>query len=221
MKLSFTEENYLKAIYGLSSGKKTGVNTNAIAEKLNTKASSVTDMVKKLADKKLVNYEKYQGVLLTREGKRIAVETIRKHRLWEVFLVEKLRFGWDEVHEIAEQLEHIQSSPLIDRLDEFLNFPRVDPHGDPIPDKHGKFQEREETFELQQCNQGDKLIINGVSDTSSEFLVYLREQGLTLGTRFKIVHVFDFDKSMSLELKNKERITVSQMVTRNILVQKV
>jgi DtxR family Mn-dependent transcriptional regulator len=221
MKLSFTEENYLKSIYGLSSGKKAGVNTNAIAEKLNTKASSVTDMVKKLADKKLVNYEKYQGVLLTREGKRIAVETIRKHRLWEVFLVEKLRFGWDEVHEIAEQLEHIQSSPLIDRLDEFLNFPRVDPHGDPIPDKNGKFQEREETFELQQCLQGDKLIINGVSDTSSEFLVYLREQGLTLGTRFKIIHVFEFDKSMSLELKNKERITVSQMVTRNILVQKV
>jgi DtxR family Mn-dependent transcriptional regulator len=106
-------------------------------------------------------------------------------------------------------------------LDEFLNFPRVDPHGDPIPDKNGKFQEREETFELQQCLQGDKLIINGVSDTSSEFLVYLREQGLTLGTRFKIIQVFEFDKSMSLELKNKERITVSQMVTRNILVQKV
>ena len=134
---SFTEENYLKAIYKLSLNGVQGVSTNAIADKLATKPSSVTDMIKKLADKKLVSYQKYQGVNLTKKGSDVAVSIIRNHRLWEVFLVEKLNFKWDEVHDLAEELEHINTHKLTERLDEFLGFPKFDPHGDPIPDKDG------------------------------------------------------------------------------------
>src|SRR3984885_5178673 len=136
---TFTEENYLKAIYHLSheSG---SVSTNQIAAALNTKAASVTDMLKKLADKALINYEKYQGVTLTSAGQKIALHIIRKHRLWEYFLVEKLNFKWDEVHEMAEEMEHISSVELIDRLDKFMDYPKHDPHGDPIPDSDGKFK---------------------------------------------------------------------------------
>src|SRR5688500_18567354 len=137
---SFTEENYLKAIFKLLEGDDEAVTTNAIAEKMNTRAASVTDMLKKLSEKKLINYKKYQGVTLTSSGKKIALNIIRKHRLWEVFLVEKLNFKWDEVHDIAEQLEHINSDTLIERIDKFLNYPKFDPHGDPIPDINGKFQ---------------------------------------------------------------------------------
>lgn len=219
MKLTYTEENYLKAIYYLSEGKSEGVSTNGIADRLQTKASSVTDMLRKLSDKKLVNYEKYQGVALTREGKKIALSTIRKHRLWEVFLVEKLQFGWDEVHEVAEQLEHIQSTKLIDSLDEFLDYPEFDPHGDPIPDKNGKFAKREESFELNNAVEGDKLLITGVNDTSSSFLVFLQQQGLTLGVGLRICEIFSFDRSMVIELKDKRKITLSNLVTRNILVK--
>jgi DtxR family transcriptional regulator, Mn-dependent transcriptional regulator len=220
MELSFTEENYLKAIFSLDSGRKNGVATNAIAEKLRTKASSVTDMIRKLSEKKLVNYEKYQGVTLTKEGRKIAIETIRKHRLWEVFLVNKLGFGWDEVHEIAEQLEHIQSQKLINRLDDFLDNPQFDPHGDPIPDKNGKFTTRLETEELAACKVGEKVMITGVVDTSSEFLVYLNQKGLTLGVKLRIAEFFEFDKSMVVELKDKSKLTLSGLVSKNILVKK-
>lgn len=219
MKLSFTEENYLKAIYSISDGKAVAVTTNSIAERLQTKASSVTDMIKKLADKKLVNYEKYQGVGLTREGKKIAIGTIRKHRLWEVFLVDKLKFGWDEVHEVAEQLEHIQSLKLIDSLDDFLDHPQFDPHGDPIPDRNGKFTQRNESVELGSVGVGEKIIITGVVDTSSSFLVFLEQHGLTLGAQLKVLEVFDFDKSMTIEMKDRKKNTLSSMVTRNILVR--
>ena len=137
--LSKSEENYLKAIYHLSFNAKGGISTSAIAQQLETKSSSVTDMIKKLADKSLVLYKKYQGVTLTAEGEKIAANVIRKHRLWEVFLVEKLNFNWDEVHEVAEQLEHIHSEKLIDELDALLDYPKRDPHGDPIPDKDAEF----------------------------------------------------------------------------------
>jgi DtxR family Mn-dependent transcriptional regulator len=203
----------------LNSTHKKGVNTNSIAEKLNTKASSVTDMIKKLADKKLVIHAPYQGVNLTKEGKRIAIETIRKHRLWEVFLVEKLKFGWEEVHEMAEQLEHIHSSELVDRLDAFLDFPKVDPHGDPIPDKNGNIQIAAENILLSDCKNGSTGIITGVNDTSSEFLKYLQQQGLTLGVSLKIIQVFEFDKSVALEINGKNKITVSHLVTKNIYIR--
>src|SRR6201991_1205996 len=139
---TLAEENYLKCIYHLSHNS-INVGTNQIAESLKTKPASVTDMLKKLADKKLINYAKYQGVTLTSSGENIAVHIIRKHRLWEYFLVEKLDFKWDEVHEMAEELEHISSRELIDRLDKFMDYPRYDPHGDPIPDRDGKFKKHE------------------------------------------------------------------------------
>src|SRR6476620_10565441 len=135
--MTFSEENYLKTIYHITSSSGAEVSTNAIAEKMETKASSVTDMLKKLADKDLVHYKKYQGVSLTDKGLHSAKMIVRKHRLWEIFLVEKLAFSWDEVHDIAEQLEHIKSEQLVNKLDAFLNFPTEDPHGDPIPNAEG------------------------------------------------------------------------------------
>ena len=219
--LSFTEENYLKAIFSLAADKKKGVTTNSIAEKLNTKASSLTDMIKKLADKKLVKYEPYQGVTLTKVGEKIAVFTIRKHRLWEVFLVEKLKFGWDEVHDIAEQLEHIQSEELVNKLDGFLGFPKTDPHGDPIPDKNGKMYSHPATILLCECKANDKGKISGVNDISSDFLKYLTEHELTLGANIKIIQRFDFDNSFEIEINRKKKITVSQLVTKNIYLRKM
>lgn len=147
-----TEENYLKAIYHLGENGALNVSTNAIAEVMNTKASSVTDMVKKLSEKAYVNYKKYQGVTLTKEGQKVAISIIRKHRLWEVFLVEKLNFTWDEVHEVAEQLEHIKSDKLIRELDVFLEFPSHDPHGDPIPDQDGNFKDFEKNIIIASTN---------------------------------------------------------------------
>ena len=219
LKLSFTEENYLKAIHSLT-GKKKGVNTNSIAEKLSTKASSVTDMIKKLAEKKLIKYEPYQGVKLTKGGEKIAVSTIRKHRLWEVFLVEKLKFGWEEVHEMAEQLEHIHSIELIDRLDAFLDHPKVDPHGDPIPDKDGNIQLMPENILMGDCRVGEKGKITGVNDISSDFLIYLNQHELKLGASIKIVQIFEFDQSFEIEINKKKKITVSQLVTKNIYIRK-
>ncbi len=137
MAISFTEENYLKVIHRLSEATSEDISTNAVAELMQTKAASVTDMLRKLADKGWVNYQKYQGVRLSAEGEKIALSIVRKHRLWELFLVEKMGFNWDEVHEIAEQLEHIESDQLVNKLDEFLGFPKTDPHGDPIPNKDG------------------------------------------------------------------------------------
>src|ERR1700749_3871395 len=167
--LSLTEENYLKAIYKLMELDGDVISTNAIAEKMNTKAASVTDMLKKLADKKLINYAKYQGVTLTSAGENVAVHIIRRHRLWEYFLVEKLHFKWDEVHDMAEEMEHISSRELIDRLDKFMGYPKYDPHGDPIPDCDGHFTHDElrpiSSMKLQQAG-----IISGVRDHSAAFL---------------------------------------------------
>ncbi|MGB5928452.1 MAG: metal-dependent transcriptional regulator, partial [Cyclobacteriaceae bacterium] len=142
---SLAEENYLKAIYHLSTEDEGNVSTNAISETLNTKPASVSDMLRKLSGKELVSYRKYQGVSLTPSGRKVALQVIRKHRLWEVFLVDKLNFNWDEVHDVAEQLEHIQSPLLIHQLDEFLGHPAYDPHGDPIPDENGGFPEKEQS----------------------------------------------------------------------------
>src|SRR6478609_2981477 len=167
--MTFSEENYLKSIYHLTSSHDSEVSTNAIAEMMETKASSVTDMLKKLAEKDLVNYKKYQGVSLTEKGSLSAKMIVRKHRLWEVFLVEKLDFSWDEVHDVAEQLEHIKSEKLINKLDEFLDFPTEDPHGDPIPDAQGRIKKVEKHL-LSELDESQKGICVGVKDTSAEFL---------------------------------------------------
>jgi DtxR family transcriptional regulator, Mn-dependent transcriptional regulator len=216
---SQTEENYLKAIYKLAEKQGGKVNTNALAEKLNTKASSVTDMIKRLADKQLVDYEKYQGVGLTKKGEAIAIQIIRKHRLWEYFLVHKLGFKWDKVHEIAEELEHIYSEELIDKLDAFLGCPQYDPHGDPIPNKEGKFT-KHQSFQLDLAQQGDKVLITGVIDHSPNFLQYLEQHGLELGTLLEIKTIADFDKSIALVLNGEKDIFVSHQVAKNLLVVK-
>lgn len=214
---SFTEENYLKIIYHLSLNTESSVQTNAIAERIQTKAASVTDMIKKLADKKLVDYKKYQGVKLTESGKNAAINIVRRHRLWEVFLVEKLNFKWDEVHDIAEELEHIKSPELIERLDEFLAFPRNDPHGDPIPDKNGKL-DNTVFIKLSKLKAGDKGLIMGVSEHSSLFLQHLEKIGLTLGKQIKITDITDFDGSVELNIENKQ-INVSREVAKHILIK--
>ncbi len=165
---SYTEENYLKAIYKLWAENQMDVNTNAIADVLHTKPASVTDMMKKLADKKLLHYARYKGVSLTDKGRKVAIQTIRKHRLWEVFLHEKLNFGWDQVHEVAEELEHIQSALLIDKLDEFLGYPTHDPHGDPIPTRDGIFR-KEKLQVLGELNKNQEGIMAGIKDHSISF----------------------------------------------------
>lgn len=214
---SFTEENYLKAIYHLSDQSNTGVSTNAIAEVTNTKAASVTDMLKKLADKKLINYIKYQGVTLTEIGLKAAVNIIRKHRLWEVFLVEKLGFKWDEVHDIAEELEHINSAALIERLADFLGNPVADPHGDPIPDKTGNFLHKK-LVKVSEMKQGQAGTISGVNEHSSVFLKHLEKLDLTLGTKIIIAELVEFDGSIILAVDEVKEITISREVAKNILV---
>ena len=214
---SFTEENYLKAIYHLSDQSNSGVSTNAIAEVTNTKAASVTDMLKKLADKKLINYIKYQGVTLTEIGLKAALNIIRKHRLWEVFLVEKLGFKWDEVHDIAEELEHINSAVLIERLNDFLGNPSSDPHGDPIPDRTGNFLHKK-LVKVSEMRQEQAGIISGVNEHSSVFLKHLEKLGLTLGTKIIIAELVEFDGSIMLAVDEKKEITISREVAKNILV---
>jgi DtxR family Mn-dependent transcriptional regulator len=194
-----------------------GVNTNAIAGMLVTKASSVTDMLKKLADKDLVSYQKYQGVTLTESGLLSAKMIVRKHRLWEVFLVEKLNFSWDEVHEIAEELEHIQSEKLINKLDEFLDFPTFDPHGDPIPDKNGSVKKMDKLL-LSEAKIGQDYQCVGVKDTSVSFLQFLDKQKISLGSKIKIISKEDFDASQTIQL-NTRTLVISNKIAENIFIK--
>ncbi len=217
--LSYTEENYLKAIYHLSNHGANEVTTNAISEVLNTKPASVSDMLKKLSQKKVINYEKYYGVRITAEGKKHALKVIRKHRLWEVFLVQKLNFHWDEVHEVAEQLEHIQSTLLIERLDEFLGFPKYDPHGDPIPTENGEIKEPVKV-ELSEMNIDETGIIISVKESSPAFLKYLDKLGISLGTPVKIVDKVEFDGSMDITLNQQKTIHISKEVALNLFISK-
>ncbi|MDO4729095.1 MAG: metal-dependent transcriptional regulator [Bacteroidota bacterium] len=215
--MTFSEENYIKIIYHLSHSNSNGVSTNAIAQAINSKPSSVTDMIQKLADKQLVSYIKYQGVLLTPKGMNIALNIIRKHRLWEVFLVNKLQFSWDEVHEIAEQLEHIQSEKLVNNLDRYLGFPDEDPHGDPIPKQDGSFPNIKRTL-LAEAPLNIELICIGVKDTSKAFLQYLNKQNIALGTQFTILEKESYDNSLKLNFNNQTQI-VSHAIANNIFVK--
>ena len=215
--MTFSEENYLKGIYHLTVVSNSEVSTNAIAEMMDTKASSVTDMLKKLAEKDLVNYIKYRGVSLTERGKLAAKMIVRKHRLWEVFLVEKLDFSWDEVHEIAEQLEHIKSEKLINKLDNFLGNPTEDPHGDPIPNAKGQVLKIEKQL-LSELAESQKGICVGVKDTSSEFLKYLDKQEIALGSEIEIIEKESFDSSFRIRIGIKE-ITVSNKIASNLYIK--
>ncbi|MDD2821716.1 MAG: metal-dependent transcriptional regulator [Flavobacterium sp.] len=215
--MTFSEENYLKSIYHLTAVSETEVSTNAIAEMMETKASSVTDMLKKLAEKEFVNYKKYQGVSLTNKGKLAAKMIVRKHRLWEVFLVEKLDFSWDEVHDIAEQLEHIKSEKLINKLDDFLGNPTEDPHGDPIPDANGQMIKIDKQL-LSELMQNQTGICVGVKDTSSEFLKYLDKQEIALGSKIEFVSKETFDLSLKIKVDGRD-LTVSNKIASNLFVK--
>lgn len=216
---SLSEENYLKAIFHLETSYKSGVSTNALAEEMQTKASSVTDMVKRLSDKDLVNYKKYQGVKLSAAGKHAAIEVIRKHRLWEVFLVEKLGFTWDEVHEVAEQLEHIKSEKLTNQLDKFLGYPKRDPHGDPIPDAEGNFNLANRVL-LAELEIGETGICMGVKDSSVEFLQYLDKNNISLGKKIEVLEKEDFDRSMLIKMEGSE-LRISNQISTNLFIKTV
>ena len=217
--MTFSEENYLKTIYHLTAFSDQEVSTNAIAEMIATKASSVTDMLKKLAEKDLVHYKKYQGVSLTANGRLLAKMIVRKHRLWEVFLVEKLDFPWDEVHDIAEQLEHIKSEKLINKLDNFLGNPTEDPHGDPIPDANGKIIKKEKLL-LSELGFNQSGICVGVKDSSKEFLKYLDKNQIALGSKIEIITKEDFDFSMKIKVENRE-FSISNKIANNLFVKLV
>ncbi len=215
---SLTEENYLKAIYTLIQSTDKKASTNEIAKKMDTKASSVTDMLKRLNEKKLVDYERYKAVKITEKGEKVAISIIRKHRLWEYFLVESLNFGWDEVHDIAEQLEHIESVELTNKLDEFLGFPKFDPHGDPIPNNKGVFPRRENQ-KLSEVQEGKELIIIGVEDHSPSFLNFLGEMNIQLGTELSLRTKHQFDNSLVVVNNENQKFTLSQKVASNLYIK--
>jgi DtxR family Mn-dependent transcriptional regulator len=216
---SYAEENYLKVIYKLSVIDKKRVETKSIAERIATKPSSVSDMIKKLARKKLLNYEKYHGVKLTQEGELVAISIIRKHRLWEEFLSEYLGFRWDEIHEIAEELEHINSDSLIEKLDRFLKYPKFDPHGDPIPDSRGKFPGTHSIL-LSELESGSTGIVTGLVDKTSAFLKYLDELEIHISSEIVILNQFSFDRSIEIEIDRKRKSHISNMVSENILIKR-
>jgi DtxR family Mn-dependent transcriptional regulator len=218
MAISFTEENYLKVIHRLSEATSEDISTNAVAELMQTKAASVTDMLRKLADKGWVNYQKYQGVRLSAEGEKIALSIVRKHRLWEVFLVDKMGFNWDEVHEIAEQLEHIESDQLVNKLDEYLGFPRTDPHGDPIPNKEGILPELA-YLHLSDIKATKTCKLMGVAQDSAVFLQLLTKLNLNLGAKLDIKEINEFDRSIFVSINDAEPIFISHEVAKNILVK--
>ena len=219
MEISYTEENYLKAIFKISEQDGKPASTNAISSEMNTSAASVTDMIKRLSDKTLIHYERYRGVTLTKRGEQIATHLIRKHRLWEVFLVDKLHFSWDEVHEIAEQLEHIKSQRLVERLDEYLAFPKFDPHGDPIPDADGNFAIRKQAL-LMDFQPGEQGIVVGVQDHSTTFLQYLDRMELVLGTPVELLEYFEYDESMRILINQEREQVLSKKVCQNLFIQK-
>lgn len=217
MDFSSTEENYIKSIFHLSEDGDENISTNDIARSVNATAASVTDMLKKLKQKKIITYEKYQGVRLTKEGEKIAKSVVRKHRLWEVFLVEKLGYSWDKIHDIAEQLEHIRSEEMIDKLDKFLGFPKFDPHGDPIPDASGNIKQLNQIL-LSKMKVGDKGKVVGVKDSSAKLLQHLDALEIHLGTAIEISEVVEFDNSFVVQLGKKKKITLSKLAAQNIFI---
>ena len=219
--LSAVEENYLKYIFQLSEISDRGiVKTNDLAYKLEHSAASVTDMLKKLSDKKLVAYKKYYGVSLTKTGLQIAVQVLRKHRLWETFLIKNLKFTWDQVHAIAEQLEHIQSDELIDRMDEYLGHPKFDPHGDPIPDKQGVFSSAN-VICLADAKLKKQYLLANVNDESSAFLKYLNKIQLKLNDKIKILDKEEFDETIQIMINEKKQMTISKDAAQNMFVKVV
>lgn len=214
---SVSEENYIKAIYRLQRQDGT-VTTNELANELKTKPASVTDMMKKLKLKKLLHYQPYQGFRLTQEGSKVALVIVRRHRLWEYFLAEKLKFTWDEVHEVAEELEHVGNKKLIDKLDEYLGYPRVDPHGDPIPDANGRIEFSKKIM-LTELPVNIPATVSNVKDQSSAILELLEHKKITIGTRLEVKKKFDFDESLEIKAGRQPLFTISKQLAENIFVQ--
>ncbi len=214
---SLAEENYLKEIYKLHEKSGAMVSTSALAETLQINAASVTDFIKKMASKKLISYEKSKGVILTELGRQIALNIIRKHRLWEVWLVNKLNFKWDEVHEIAEQLEHVISNELIEKLDEHLGYPKSDPHGDLIPDAKGRFA-KTSSKPLLDHKVGDKTKFVGVAEHSNSFLQYLTKNNIKLGDELLVESIEEFDSSFHVKVNKKDKKLLSKEVVKNLFV---
>lgn len=212
-----SEEDHLKAVHALLQDG-TSAGTKDIAERLGIKASSVTVMLKKLADQGLLKHEPYYGVKLTAKGQAMALQLVRRHRLWETFLVERLGFGWDEVHEVAEQMEHVASEKLIDKLEEYLGRPAFDPHGDPIPDKHGRIRPRK-TKRLDTCSPGDSVRIAAVSETTDGLLRLLDSKGLRIGSVLAVQEVHAFDGSMDVKPKSGAAFSLSKDVSHHLQVE--
>ncbi len=216
---STSEENYIKAIYHLQ-GAEGMVTTNALSAELKTRPASVTDMLKKLKSKKLLIYERYKGFRLSTEGKKVALGIIRRHRLWEFFLSEKLKFSWDEVHEVAEELEHVTSKKLIDKLDEYLGFPRVDPHGDPIPDPQGRIISPEQQ-PITEIPLHQLMEVSHVANQTSEMLDILKHHQISIGTRLEVKKKFSFDHSLELKAPKGQHFILSESVAKFIWVKKI
>ena len=220
MEISVSQENYLKAIYKLAS--RDGVASNqAIASVLESTPASVTNMLRKLTEMGWVEYEAYRGATLTAAGSKRALELVRKHRLWEVFLVDKLQYDWDAVHPLAEELEHIGGEELVNRLDAFLGHPQYDPHGDPIPDSEGNIRKRQHVIAASELNVGEDFVVCGVRDSSSLFLQHLDKLGIELGKRYALTERLEFDRSMVWEAETGHTTTVSQEVASNVLIQRI
>lgn len=219
MIFSISEENYIKAVYHLQQLNSL-VTTNELASQLKTKAASVTDMLKKLKTKKMLNYEPYRGFTLSDEGKKVALGIVRKHRLWEYFLVNKLQFGWDEVHLIAEELEHIQSSLLVEKLDAYLNYPKFDPHGDPIPDMNGKM-EMTKQIRLTELELNRKAEVSAVGSQSTELLELLRHKDISIGTVLKVARKFNFDNSIEIIIDKKSPFSISRQLAQTLFVKPI
>ncbi len=218
--LSQSEENYLKAIYKITQRSlDQTVNTKSISEELGTTPASVTDMIKRLAEKSLLSHEKYYGVALTREGQKMAISLLRKHRLWEVFLHDKLQFSWDEVHDVAEQLEHIRSVLLIERLDAFLGHPKFDPHGDPIPNEQGSFTYRNQVSLASIRDEGKTVTMLGVKKHDKNFLQYLDSIQLKPGTDLQILSIGQYDQSLKLKVDREKEVLITYEVSQDILVK--
>lgn len=217
--LSITEENYLKALLRIATDKegKGEAGTNQLASMLNVRPATVTDMLKKLKEKNLVEYVKYGKITLTKKGFGLATEILRKHRLWETFLFDKLGFSWDEVHDVAEQLEHVRSEKLVERLDKFLDFPQFDPHGDVIPKANGEFK-MEIRNSLASSIPGETYTVIAVKDNSPSFLQHISRLGIVINGSVHVIDRFDFDDSLSLEIDNKT-VTVSGKIAENVYIK--
>ena len=219
IKLSKSEENYLKSIFNLSEFGNKKVSTNSISKILNIEPASVTDMIKKLSKKKLIYHERYKGSSISKSGIKIALQIIRRHRLWEVFLHDKLKFKWDQIHELAEELEHVSSDNLIDSLDKFLKYPKIDPHGDPIPNKLGEidFVDKISIFDLSINEKG---IVSRIINEDDEFFNLLKKLDIEIGTEIKMTDKIEYDDSLEISINNKS-VIISKQIASNIKITKI